>query len=628
MKASPKNANLPGASHRHSVSGKRVERRISRLITACLRCRLKKIKCDRQIPSCSNCLKSGVECVFRDPESGNAVSRASVYNWQKKLEEANLQLEALRKERDEWKWLHEKQQIQHEYLVNGSHHPQHRGSHHNARSRSEGTNSPTTAYFPDIKVVNAINVSHKLIPPEEADVYPKFSPLSSVKLPERSAAEKCIVKFLAISNVLIPIMHREHYLCVYFQPLYGAPTQQFLSLIYGQPVDFDYKRNGNYPTDDVQHRHKCLFFLYIIMATLTAQSPQDYPEGESKYYYSLAINHMDILWSGQEEVKELSYERLEILQAYLLISQFAMLRCTTQGAWYYIGTCIRLCQDMGIQNDTCQLPLDTQFMIDTKRRLFWSCLTLDRQISIFHDRPFGIDIRRIDCQFPSAKDDSVIPFNGFSRLQTKPLIRKSQKNVTLYYLNFRIILTEIYDYIFNVANKLVPSDQTQIQEIKMWKHSVHERLTRWLHQSQNFSSPFLELAKLHYYQLVIQIYCVSPITERINDLVEYRLIYDSSKEIIEIFNEIASTKTILFSWIALNFLSFAASVYIRLILTCEVLKAELNLADFQQTCNKMDFIFSGFASILGDTATLAIKRFDQQRTQVLALFESESSKLS
>lgn len=606
-----------------SGAGTKLERRISRLITACLRCRLKKIKCDRQIPSCSNCMKVGIECVFRDPESGNAVSRLSVFNWQRKLEEAYSQVEALKKERDEWKWLHEKQQ---HHLPDDPQHLRLRHQHLN-HTGSKGTRTQTPTYFPDIKVSDAVRLTHKSIPQDDEDGYSKFSGMLPAELPERAKAEKCIVKFLSMSNVLVPIMHREHFLVTYFQHLYGAPTPEFLAQIYGRSVDFNYDDMGSkHFSGDILHRHKSLFFLYIVMATLTAQSPQDHPEGESKYYYSLAMGYVDTFWDGQDNFKEDSYARLEILQSFLLLTQFSMLRCTTQGAWYYIGTCIRICQEMGLQNDAYLPPLDSEFMIDTKRRLFWSCFTLDRQISIFHDRPFGIDVRRLDCRFPSAKDDSMIPFDKFCPQRTTPLILQSQKNVTLHYLNFRIILTEIYDYIYNVANKLIPSDKAQVQEIKLWKHSVHDKLKRWLNHAEDFDTPFIELAKLNYHQLIIQIYGVSPITDAIANIDDYRLIYESSKDIIEIFYGLASTHKILLSWIALNFLSFAASVYIRLILTCEKLKAELNPADFENACYQMDFVFSGFATILGDTATLAIERFNQQRAQVLSLFNSESPK--
>ncbi len=37
-------------------------------LAACLECRNRKVKCNREMPRCSNCQKSGGPCEFPDPE--------------------------------------------------------------------------------------------------------------------------------------------------------------------------------------------------------------------------------------------------------------------------------------------------------------------------------------------------------------------------------------------------------------------------------------------------------------------------------------------------------------------------------------------------------------------------------
>lgn len=46
-------------------------RKVRRLALSCSTCRKKKIKCDRQRPRCSGCLKSNSPCVFQDPFDSN-----------------------------------------------------------------------------------------------------------------------------------------------------------------------------------------------------------------------------------------------------------------------------------------------------------------------------------------------------------------------------------------------------------------------------------------------------------------------------------------------------------------------------------------------------------------------------
>lgn len=51
---------------------------ITKSISACKRCRLKKIKCDQEFPSCKKCAKAGVPCVSLDPATGRDVPRSYV----------------------------------------------------------------------------------------------------------------------------------------------------------------------------------------------------------------------------------------------------------------------------------------------------------------------------------------------------------------------------------------------------------------------------------------------------------------------------------------------------------------------------------------------------------------------
>lgn len=48
---------------------------LTRIISACSRCRSRKTKCDQKFPSCSACLKAGVECVGLDAATGREVPR-------------------------------------------------------------------------------------------------------------------------------------------------------------------------------------------------------------------------------------------------------------------------------------------------------------------------------------------------------------------------------------------------------------------------------------------------------------------------------------------------------------------------------------------------------------------------
>ncbi|GMF01971.1 unnamed protein product [[Candida] boidinii] len=51
---------------------------ISRSITACKRCRLKKTKCDQKFPRCGKCERANVDCVSIDPATGREIPRSYI----------------------------------------------------------------------------------------------------------------------------------------------------------------------------------------------------------------------------------------------------------------------------------------------------------------------------------------------------------------------------------------------------------------------------------------------------------------------------------------------------------------------------------------------------------------------
>ena len=51
---------------------------ITKSISACKRCRTKKIKCDHEFPSCRKCARANKPCVSLDPATGRDVPRSYV----------------------------------------------------------------------------------------------------------------------------------------------------------------------------------------------------------------------------------------------------------------------------------------------------------------------------------------------------------------------------------------------------------------------------------------------------------------------------------------------------------------------------------------------------------------------
>jgi Fungal specific transcription factor domain len=61
----------------------------------------------------------------------------------------------------------------------------------------------------------------------------------------------------------------------------------------------------------------------------------------------------------------------------------------------YVGVAMRICIDLGIHRRSTSL-VKPNFKEEMRKRIFWSCYCLDRQVSIPIGRPFAISDHDID----------------------------------------------------------------------------------------------------------------------------------------------------------------------------------------------------------------------------------------
>ncbi|KAI5970349.1 PPR1 [Candida margitis] len=59
--------------------------KISRAISACKRCRTKKIKCDQKFPQCGKCAQHNVECIGLDPVTGREIPRSYIVHLEERV---------------------------------------------------------------------------------------------------------------------------------------------------------------------------------------------------------------------------------------------------------------------------------------------------------------------------------------------------------------------------------------------------------------------------------------------------------------------------------------------------------------------------------------------------------------
>lgn len=589
-------------------SGKKdSDQKIVRLITACLRCRQRKVKCDREFPSCGNCRKSGAKCVVLDPQSGEVVSRMSIFTLKQQLDQVTKELEDLKRLR----------------------------ALETAQTRPVSENSELLLLA---QVSQEFRFGRVLLMSNN-EIQAATSGDCPLKLPEKLFAEACIQSFFAVTNIQVPILHRDSYLFHFFKPLYGTVGGSLLSKIFGDnfnPSDYKEELEEATPLDEAQ-KGKCLFFLYIIIAILTSQHQQHYPLAISTHYKNLAFRYVDLVWRHEESDQD-ELAKLEMLQSLLLLTQYALMRPCSPGAWYLVGTTVRLCQDLGLHNEPDFSRTLDYYILDMRRRLFWCCYALDRQISMYFGRQFGIDSNHIDCPLLSMRDDLVIIRQKRKDESLRSWLREEPhtKNTTLHFINLRVLQGEIFDYIHDTKNRVSHGRskdyndaelQKQMLEHNTWKSARYHDLLAWISETRESpltTQPFNDMIfRLNYNQTLIQLYGLSNISPVIIDCEHFEITHRAGKEMISIYADLTKQKLINFSWVAINNLYMGATVYLQLIALSESLLKRIDYHEVQNNCQEAMTVLEALCDVCYDLAQEYCRKFKSFSASVLAQLQQK-----
>lgn len=360
--------------------------------------------------------------------------------------------------------------------------------------------------------------------------------------PTRDVAMRLVTLYFEHANPQIPILHRGEFMRTFERayatdgPDLSARELYMLNMVFaigcgvivGEPVKAEASGGGGLSFQR-SSRNQC--------------QPEE--------YHASAIVHL-------EECLSSSGGGLEVLQAVLLLANFALLRPVPPGLWYIIGVAVRLAVDLGLhhedggdvdsgggQNASGQNHSDGSvnelrgpngggpdrarrlWIRDMRRRLWWCTYSFDRLVSTCVGRPFGISDHVITTEFPSILDDDFITPNSFG--SPRPSSEEpSYKRVAHHYFRLRILQSEILQVLqYNQAqiartgaqartlypemNRQLPSPYlVQFDSYRSWRIDIDRRLREWKDQAPlkhetgvAFSTEFLDL---NYWQAIVLLY--------------------------------------------------------------------------------------------------------------------------
>lgn len=591
---------------------------ISRSISACQRCRAKKIRCDQSFPKCLKCSKAGADCIGLDPATGREVPRSYVIHLEDRIAFLENRLRAhgidpgvpndddLSPESYSGRPSPLQEKIRPDSVPilpsssasSAAISPGRFGPLKQGESPTPNTKGISFAklMFTAVKLKNRRSASENT---PEIDPTTKNSPegnLLPAILPPKSTAQQLLAVYFSQSNSQLPIFHREEFMKNCFLPIYGAldddvslasdytainssifrgsvakPEETWFfqykklltaSLEAGKGSSDEEKANPILISNKIvppQKFHRPLFFLNIVFAISSSVHHLQYLNTISESFKLSAMKYLDSVYACNDQ--------LEILEAYLLLALYSLMRPTNPGVWHVLGLALRASVDLGLHNEKLIPPLKLaemdSFVKDRRRRLFWCTYSIDRQICFYFERPNGIPEESIDCPFPSELDDALIVQNDTENpdyLQ-KPSPLASYKFISVSFFRIRQIQSEVQRVLF--GNAEVPRRFNGLSE---WKENIRSQLVAWKKSipkdPRQMNSKFnVEFFNLNYNHTLIMLHGLSPRDYALT-VDDFQILAESSKNLILCYQQLYDSKSINYTWAAVHNLFMAGTSYL------------------------------------------------------------------
>ncbi|CAH6718708.1 pyrimidine pathway regulatory protein 1 [[Candida] jaroonii] len=606
---------------------------ISRSISACQRCRVKKVRCDQNFPKCLKCEKAGVECIGLDPATGREVPRSYVIHLEDriavlegKLKENGIDPDTVRETTNSLPLtsstsMESSTSMSLNTPINGNSLSGISEADNEGDSEKEQTELLNEVKFNSINSKNnrSISTGQSISFGKLMSTAVKFQSKKSnmttpeigatpnhikediplALLPPKKTAQQFLRIFFAQTNAQLPILHREEFLKNCFLPIYGKLdanvslasnytainhsifqnddyyNNEQLTWFYQYKVKFNESlttlKANNQPIDAIKISngitppkkfHKALYFLNIIFAIASSVHHLQYPMTISDSFKLSAIKYVDQVYASSDQ--------LESLQGILLLALYSIMRPAVPGCWYVVGSALRLCIDLGLHNESInERSSFDSFTIDKRRRLFWCTYSLDRQICFYLSRPVGIPDESITTPFPSELDDAlIIPNDNNQDYSKNNSGMSSYKSISISFFKMRKIQSEVQKHLFESYE--LPRRFTNLQD---WKNAISKHLKSWKNSGpktkRKMNCDFnLDFFHLNYHHTVLVLHGLSPKNYKLS-IEDFFQVSESSKELINIYTSLLSSKSINYTWAAILNLFMAGTSYLYTIYNSE-----------------------------------------------------------
>ncbi|KAK7538310.1 fungal-specific transcription factor domain-containing protein [Phyllosticta citribraziliensis] len=416
--------------------------RIAHTLTACVRCRTRKTRCDPGLPRCGPCERNNAHCEYFDPTKNAKIPRNYVVHLQHKVRDLERQLEELEKddydpdpdqvvrdaaavrihESDETKFLGPSSGIAITKLV-----MQLAKQFTDSRSISE--------IVPDSRARQVKEHFAQEDKKPTSKVYPLVSDVAAEELPNRD-----------LTNLLVQLFYFK------VQPMYPI----FHEPSFSRDVDAVY--NGS--TNAYQN------FIVRMVIAISLQKMDTQYAGLADSYYLAALRYLEAA------VKPMD---LGTMQCFCLIAGYSLTTPTRTAVYYIVGLAVRLGEALGLNEEKTIVlgrggkpasPLE----VDMRRRAWWCTLTMDLGLAHSLGRPSILATKQehFDVQFFSMVDDQFITPEG--PITAQPCLKKW---IAIHFFRMRLLQLEIRRKLYQRKRPEPKDDQDP------WFKNMEAKLVAW-----------------------------------------------------------------------------------------------------------------------------------------------------
>ncbi|KAF2083908.1 hypothetical protein K490DRAFT_60049 [Saccharata proteae CBS 121410] len=417
--------------------------RIAHTLTACVRCRTRKTRCDPGLPRCGPCERTNAHCEYYDPAKNTKIPRNYVVHLQHKVRDLEKQLEELEKEdydpdpedvvrgaaavrvqeSDETKFLGPSSGIAITKLV--------------MQLAKQFTDSKSISEIvPDARA----RLVKERFAQEDAKptskTYPLVSNVAAEELPNRD-----------VTNLLVQLFYLKEVQPMY--PLFHEPT--FLN-----DVEAVYKGTANAYQS---------FCVRMVIAISLQKMDTEYA-GLADAYYLSALNFLEAAVRPMD---------LGTIQCFALIAGYSLTTPTRTAVYYIVGLAVRLAEALGLNDEKTIVigrggkPADP-VEVDMRRRVFWCILTMDLGLAHSLGRPAILATSQDHCNvgFFEMVEDQYITRDGII-----PAPGSLKKWIAIHFFRMRFLQLEIRRKLYQKKRSEPKDDQDP------WFQQMEAKLIAW-----------------------------------------------------------------------------------------------------------------------------------------------------